>query len=90
VHLIKVKCRDDGKLYVMKTVKNMTVEAGQAHQIEALREVKVLEQLTHPNVVGFVEAFVSGDKKTLYIVMQYCESGDLDSRIKSVRRIFIS
>jgi len=84
VHL--VKCRDDGKLYVMKTVKNMTVEAGEKHQIEALREVKVLEQLKHPNVVGFVEAFLSGDKKTLYIVMQYCESGDLEKRIKSARR----
>jgi len=84
VHL--VKCRDDDKLYVMKTVKNMTVEEGQQHQIEALREVKVLEQLTHPNVVGFIEAFLSSDTTTLYIVMQYCESGDLENRIKSARK----
>ena len=68
----------------MKTVKNMTVEEGQAHQIEALREVKVLEQLKHPNIVGFIEAFLSGDKATLYIVMEYAESGDLEKRIKSV------
>jgi NIMA (never in mitosis gene a)-related kinase len=70
----------------MKTVRNVTIGEDKSHQIEALREVKVLEKLNHPNIVAFKEAFLSADGRTLYIIMSYCESGDLEQRIQSARR----
>ena len=45
-------------------------------------QVKVLESLRHPNIVTFVEAFVTLDEQFLCIVMAYCESGDLAAQIK--------
>jgi NIMA (never in mitosis gene a)-related kinase len=70
----------------MKTVKNVTIGEDKKHQIEALQEVKILEKLDHPNIVAFREAFLSADGRALYIIMSYCESGDLEQRIQAARR----
>jgi serine/threonine protein kinase len=42
-------------------------------------EVFVLGQLSHPNIVSFVELIEARHHK--YIVMEYCEGGDLRSLI---------
>ncbi|XP_067944129.1 uncharacterized protein [Watersipora subatra] len=49
--------------------------------VESMREVKVLKKLTHPNIVKFENAFKDGSN--ICIVMEYCEAGDLHTRITS-------
>jgi serine/threonine protein kinase len=43
---------------------------------ESKNEVKAMAKIEHPNVVGFIEAFV--EKNVLHIVMEYCDGGDLE------------
>ena len=41
-----------------------------------LMEIKVMKELSHPNLVNFKEAFMVG--MTLFIVMEYMEGGALN------------
>jgi NIMA (never in mitosis gene a)-related kinase len=56
----------------------------------AEREVKLLSTLQHPNIVKYIESCVSWDLY-LNIIMQYCEGGDLYTKIiekKSIKQMF--
>ncbi|KAL8576451.1 hypothetical protein ACOMHN_049018 [Nucella lapillus] len=48
---------------------------------DARKEVSVLAQLKHPNIVCYIESFEEAG--TLYIVMNYCSGGDLYGRINN-------
>lgn len=50
--------------------------------IEAIREeVKILTKLDHPNIVKYYETY--DDVKYMYLVMEYCSSGELFDKIAS-------
>lgn len=49
-----------------------------------LRELKVLQELDHPNILRVFELYE--DKNRYYIVMEFCAGGDLFSRLQQVRR----
>ena len=42
----------------------------------------MLSQVRHPNIVSYKESF-QGDDGFLYIVMAFCEGGDMYSRLKT-------
>ncbi len=46
-------------------------------------QVKVLSQMKHPNIVAYQESFEDGG--SLYIVMDYCDAGDLYKKISDQR-----
>jgi len=71
------------KLLVMKEVdiSKMDVRERKAAQVE----VQVLASLKHPYIVRYSESFVH-DHKTLCIVMDYCEGGDLFKHIEQCKR----
>lgn len=45
--------------------------------------MKLLAQLTHPHVVGYVDSFFHGNY--LCIVTEYCEGGDLYRRLRNAQ-----
>lgn len=47
---------------------------------EALREARVLSKLQHPNIITYKESFIQHGN--LHIVTDYCEGGDLSSKIR--------
>ena len=50
-------------------------------------QVKVLSQMKHTNIVAYQESFEDGG--SLYIVMDYCDGGDLYKKINAQRgRLF--
>ena len=50
-------------------------------------QVKVLSQMKHSNIVAYQESFEDGG--SLYIVMDYCDGGDLYKKINAQRgRLF--
>lgn len=69
----------DKKLLAMKMIDLTTEEAAN----NAYNEPNMLERLQHPNIVQFYETFVVKD--VLYLVMEYCEEGDLQSKVKETR-----
>ena len=72
VYLIKSKEGD--KEYALKTI-----TINKDNELEkAFKEVNILRELDHPNIISFKGAFKSDQKKQLYIVTEYAEGGDLE------------
>uniref|UniRef100_A0A0G4GAF4 non-specific serine/threonine protein kinase n=1 Tax=Chromera velia CCMP2878 TaxID=1169474 RepID=A0A0G4GAF4_9ALVE len=72
----------DGKQYIAKQVNLAALDAKQ--QEDSFREVELLRQLKHTNVVEYKENFVINDM--LVIIMEYCKGGDLSGAIKERRK----
>uniref|UniRef100_A0A3Q3LFS4 Serine/threonine-protein kinase Nek4 n=1 Tax=Mastacembelus armatus TaxID=205130 RepID=A0A3Q3LFS4_9TELE len=74
-----VKHRTDRKQYVIKKL-NLTTSSKRERRA-AEQEAQLLSQLRHPNIVTYRESW-EGEDCQLYIVMGYCEGGDLYHRLK--------
>uniref|UniRef100_G1P714 non-specific serine/threonine protein kinase n=1 Tax=Myotis lucifugus TaxID=59463 RepID=G1P714_MYOLU len=80
---ILVKSTEDGKQYVIKEI-NISRMSNKERE-ESRREVAVLANMKHPNIVQYRESFE--ENGSLYIVMDYCEGGDLFKRINTQKGI---
>jgi NIMA (never in mitosis gene a)-related kinase len=67
-----------GDTNVIKQI-NMT-ELTEEEQRDAVKEAKILEAFSHPNIVKFKEVYRTKRGK-LCIVMEFANGGDLKSRI---------
>jgi NIMA (never in mitosis gene a)-related kinase len=56
--------------------------------VNFLLKAKLLSQVRHPNIVSYKESF-QGDDGFLYIVMAFCEGGDMYSRLKSQKGTYL-
>uniref|UniRef100_I3JJ36 non-specific serine/threonine protein kinase n=1 Tax=Oreochromis niloticus TaxID=8128 RepID=I3JJ36_ORENI len=83
---ILVKSKDDGHQYVIKEI-GISGMSSKERQ-ESRKEVAVLASMSHPNIVQYKESFEEGG--CLYIVMDYCEGGDLLKKINSQKGVLFS
>ncbi|XP_037535580.1 serine/threonine-protein kinase Nek4 [Nematolebias whitei] len=74
-----VKHKTDRKQYVIKKL-NLTTSSKRERRA-AEQEAQLLSQLRHPNIVTYRESWEGNDRQ-LYIVMGFCEGGDLYHRLK--------
>jgi len=44
---------------------------------QIVSEINCLSKLNHNNIVKYVEEIVLRDQKKIYIVMEFCENGDM-------------
>lgn len=65
--------------YVIKKL-NLTTSSKRERRA-AEQEAQLLSQLRHPNIVTYRESW-EGDDRQLYIVMGFCEGGDLYHKLK--------
>lgn len=65
--------------YVIKKLNLSTSSKRERRSAE--QEAQLLSQLRHPNIVTYRESW-EGDDRQLYIVMGFCEGGDLYHRLK--------
>ena len=88
-----------GKVYLMRQIKRrellcvkvMKIRALPKKEREACRtEVDLMKRLTHPNIVHYKESFLSKNKDSLCIVMEYCDGGDLSNKIEKQRNRLMS
>jgi len=77
-----VKCIEDSRLYAIKTI----FAERESEMKEMLREVRFLRMNRHACIIDVYDGFIISNPKLLYIVMPYCEGGDLDGFIKNTRR----
>ncbi|KAF9209919.1 G2-specific serine/threonine protein kinase [Haplosporangium sp. Z 27] len=49
---------------------------------QLVAEVNILKDLKHPNIVEFLERAIDRENSFIYILMEYCEGGDLASVIR--------
>lgn len=78
---ILIKRKVDGALFVVKEVS--LIKMSKKERDEARHECTVLQQLQHPNIVRYIEQFEN--RNNLYIVMEYCDGGDLAGKVKESR-----
>ncbi|XP_060739307.1 serine/threonine-protein kinase Nek1 isoform X4 [Tachysurus vachellii] len=81
---ILVRSREDGHQYVIKEI-GISKMSNKERQ-ESRKEVAVLANMSHPNIVQYKESFE--ESGCLYIVMDYCEGGDLFKKINSQKGPF--
>ncbi len=79
-----VSCASDKMLAVIKQID--IGEMTEDERKETLKEAKILEVLNHPNITRFREVYKT-KKGKLCIVMDYCDDGDLQTKIKNQTKV---
>ena len=76
--------KQDQKIYALKTV--ILEKLSKKEQENSVNEVRILASITHPNVIGYKEAFWNDKESSLNIVMEYADDGDLQTKIQKMRK----
>ena len=79
-----VKRKKDSKQYALKSI--IMEKLSKIEQQNSLNEIRILSSIYHPNIISYKEAFWNNKNKTLNIIMEYCDDGDLESKINIMRR----
>ncbi|KAG0274236.1 G2-specific serine/threonine protein kinase, partial [Linnemannia exigua] len=79
----KVRRKADGVILARKEIDYRKMTTKEKEQLVA--EVNILKDLKHPNIVQFLERVIDREHCFIYILMEYCEGGDLASVIKRHR-----
>jgi len=83
-----------GKVYLMRHIQKRELCCLKVMKIKKLskterenckNEVQLMKQLVHPNIVLYRESFLSKNKDSLCICMEYCDGGDLSQKISRRR-----
>jgi len=53
---------------------------------QLVNEVNILREMKHPFIVKYVDRIIDKDNQKIYILMEYCQGGDLGSLIKKQKR----
>ena len=77
--VFKVRRKVDKNYYVMKMINISQMD--RRGQQESINEVKILASLDFPYIVKYFDSFI--ENKTLHIVMEYCDKGDLSQAIRN-------
>ena len=75
-----VKRKADSKIYAMKRVHIGNMQKKEKEN--ALNEVRILASLMHQNIIGYKEAFFDNNSRSLNIVMEFADDGDIESKIQ--------
>ncbi|XP_028902703.1 serine/threonine-protein kinase Nek2 [Ornithorhynchus anatinus] len=75
----KIRRRSDAKVLVWKELDYGSMTEAEKQML--VSEVNLLRELKHPNIVRYYDRIIDRTNTTLYIVMEYCEGGDLASLI---------
>ncbi|KAM9435787.1 LOW QUALITY PROTEIN: serine/threonine-protein kinase Nek2 [Clarias gariepinus] len=71
--------KSDGKILVWKELNYGTMAKVEKQML--VSEVNLLQELRHPNIVRYFDRIIDRTNATLYIVMEFCEGGDLATLI---------
>lgn len=72
--------KKDKKVYAMKCV--VLGKVDKSEQESALNEIRILASLNHPNIIGYKEAFYHEPTKTLNIIMELADDGDIAHKVQ--------
>ncbi|XP_048392659.1 serine/threonine-protein kinase Nek2 [Stegostoma tigrinum] len=80
----KIRRKSDGKVLVWKEMDYGSMSETEKQML--VSEVNLLRELKHPNIVRYYDRIIDRTNTTLYIVMEFCEGGDLASLINKCIR----
>ena len=76
--------KQDGLEYALKQVN--IAKLNEKERENALNEVRFLASIRHKNIIGYRAAFLDEPSKTLCIVMEFANDGDLLHKIQDLRK----
>ena len=84
----QVKRKKDGNIYAMKRVKFGAMSSKEKDN--AVNEIRILASVQHANIIGYKESFYDEESKTLNIIMDYADEGDLDGGLENLAKFIKS
>ena len=79
-----VRRKEDKKEYALKSI--IMDKLSENDQQNSVNEIRILASVSHPNIIGYKESFWDNKSKSLNIVMEYCDDGDLETKINIMKR----
>ncbi|KAG7664500.1 KIN3 [[Candida] subhashii] len=80
----KVKHKPDGKILVRKEIEYTSMNIQERNQL--ISELRILRELTHPNIVKYYLHDHIPENKSIHIYMEYCDGGDLAQVISNFKK----
>ncbi|EGD78009.1 NEK/NEK2 protein kinase [Salpingoeca rosetta] len=80
----KVMRKSDRKILVWKELNYGKMTEREKQML--VSEVNILRELRHENIVRYYDRIIDRSRTTIYIVMEYCEGGDLSGVIQQCKR----
>lgn len=80
----KIIRKSDKKVLVWKELNYGQMSEKEKEQI--VSEVNILRELKHPNIVRYYDRIIDKKHSKIYIIMEYCEGGDLGQLIKRCKK----
>ena len=80
----KIKRKADGKILVWKELNYGRMSEKEKQQVVA--EVNILRELNNPNIVRYYDRIIDKEKSKIFIIMEFCEGGDMAQKIKTLKR----
>ena len=81
----KVRRKIDDKIYALKKVKLQNLSDKEKEN--SLNEVRILASVRSTFVISYKEAFIDENDKSLCIIMEYADKGDLYQKIVQFRKL---
>ena len=78
--VFKVRRKIDSKIYALKKVKLKNLK--EKEKINSLSEIRILASIKSPFIISYKEAFFTIEDKSLNLVMEFADNGDLYQKIK--------
>jgi NIMA (never in mitosis gene a)-related kinase 1/4/5 len=80
----KVRRKSDGMIYALKKVK--FVSLNEKEKENAVNEIRILASISHPNIIGYKEAFIDENSNCLCLIIELAEGGDLLQKINKFQK----
>jgi len=80
----KIRRKSDNKILVWKEINYGIMSEKEKQQLVA--EVNILRELRHPNIVRYYDRVIDRANSKIFIVMEYCEGGDMAAVVKKCKR----
>ena len=80
----KIIRKSDHKTLIWKELDYGQMSEKEKEQI--VNEVNILRELKHPNIVKYYDRIIDKKHSKIYIIMEYCEGGDLNQLIKRCKK----
>ena len=79
----KILRKIDNKILVWKELDYSLMSEKEKQNI--VSEVNILKELHHPNIVQYYDRIIDKQNQKIYIIMEYCEGGDIGKIIKKLK-----
>mmetsp|Transcript_17649 Transcript_17649/g.34456 ORF Transcript_17649/g.34456 Transcript_17649/m.34456 type:complete len:444 (-) Transcript_17649:4641-5972(-) len=79
------KAKLDEELFAVKKIQIFEMGSVKSRE-KCLKEIKLLQQVTHANIVQYKDSFIDPANDDLVIVLEWAQGGDLKKLIRKVRK----